>query len=520
MKRILYTLAGIMTMIIVFSTSSCYTFPFSSNIIDETTTDIIETDASGLVYEYLSDETYCVIKYSGTENNVTIPATYQGKPVTSIGDLAFSGCTSLTNISIPDSIISIGYNAFSGCSNLTYHTDGNTYRYLGNSNNPYLVLYEVSETTTIFNVHSSTKIIYSQAFYNCSSLIRVTLSDNVTHIGNYAFYGCSKLKKIDIPAQITSIGSSTFENCSQLASVTIPSGVTSIGDSAFRGCSNLNSIALPKGIVSIGNLAFGNCHSLTSISIPSTVNSIGNKIFDRCSNIHVAQIPISCLNQIPKSDLQFVVITDGDKIPVSAFSNCSKLKEVAISNTITSIEREAFDGCYSLESIVIPKSVKHIGENAFDKCHDLSSIYFTGSEEEWRSIDAWDAKLPVNANFYFDHKPLTASEAGTLGLLYTQIDSNRCSVSEYVGTDADVIIPPSHHGKTVTSIGISAFYKCLQLKTIVIPNSVTSISTLAFKNCYSLTDIYYTGTEQEWNAVNKTLADIPSTVTIHYNYVP
>ena len=150
-----------------------------------------------------------------------------------IAGSAFSRCSSLTSITMPNGVTSIGDSAFSRCSNLT----------------------------SITIPDSVTSIGYS-AFYGCSSLISVTIPDGVTSIGGSAFSGCSRLTSITIPDGVTSIGASAFRDCSRLTSITIPDGVTSIGGSAFRDCSRLTRVIIPGSVTSIGSFAFYDCSGL------------------------------------------------------------------------------------------------------------------------------------------------------------------------------------------------------------------------------------------------------------------
>ncbi len=133
-----------------------------------------------------------------------------------IGDYAFEACSSLTSVTIGNSVTSIGEDAFWYCSSLEYNVYDNA-KYLGNENNPYVALIDASSTDiTSCTIHNDTKIIYSSAFWECSSLTSVTIPDSVTSIGRYAFYGCSSLTSVVIGDSVTSIGDWAFSNCDNL----------------------------------------------------------------------------------------------------------------------------------------------------------------------------------------------------------------------------------------------------------------------------------------------------------------
>ena len=151
--------------------------------------------------------------------------------VTSIGDLAFSGCDSLSEIVIPSSVTSIG----------------------------------------------------DSAFLRCSSLSEIVIPSSVTSIGDSAFYSCDSLSEIVIPSSVTSIGKGAFSYCRSLPKIVIPSSVTSIGDHAFDGCDSLSEIVIPSSVTNIGDWAFSGCDSLSEIVIPSSVTSIGDSAFYNCS---------------------------------------------------------------------------------------------------------------------------------------------------------------------------------------------------------------------------------------------
>ena len=242
--------------------------------------------------------------------------------VTSIGNSAFSCCSSLSEVVIPSSVNSIGNSAFSCCSSLSK------------------VVIPTSVTSIGHNV-----------FQGCSSLSEIVIPSSVTSIGNSAFSGCSSLSKIVIPTSVTSIGDWTFSGCSSLSEIVIPSSVTCIGDDAFHGCRSLSKIVIPSSVTSIGSDAFWECRSLSDIVIPSSVTSIGSGAFWECRSLSEIVIPSS-------------VTSIGD----CAFHGCRSLSKIVIPSSVTCIDDGAFWGCSSLSDIVIPSSVTSIGDSAFIGC--------------------------------------------------------------------------------------------------------------------------------------------------------
>ncbi len=127
--------------------------------------------------------------------------------------------------------------------------------------------------------------IDKEAFYNCASLISISIPNSVTSIGDYAFRDCTSLTSITIPDSVTSIGDNAFYRCTSLTSITIPNSVTSIGALTFYDCNSLTSITIPDSVTIIDNVAFYMCSGLTSITIPDSVTSIGNSAFSWCTRL-------------------------------------------------------------------------------------------------------------------------------------------------------------------------------------------------------------------------------------------
>ena len=281
----------------------------------------------------------------------------------------------------------------------------------------------------------------------------------VTVIGESAFDGCGILTSVTIPESVTDIRGIAFFRCSNLASVVIPGSVTIIGERAFYDCDSLTSIAIPAGVTEIGNSAFRYCDSLTEIQVD------GN-------NPYYASVGGVLFNKS---------VTDLITCPAGYEGSYS------IPMGVTSIGDNAFDGCGSLTGVTIPDSVTNIGWAAFYRCTSLTGIQVDGNNPSYASVG---------------------------GVLFNK--SRTSLIVCPAGFEGSYSIPMG-----VTSINTSAFGFCNSLTGVTIPASVTGISWDAFVNCWALTDVYYTGSEEQWNAMNILDGnDALIDATIHFNYVP
>ena len=440
--------------------------------------------------------------------------------VTEIGRYAFSGCTALASVTIPASVTAIGVNAFEGCTSLASVTIPDGVTGIGDS------AFKGCTALASVSIPEGVTKIYEAAFRDCTALTSVSIPGSLPKISKLAFCDCTSLSTVTISEGVTEIDGYAFSGCTALASITIPASVAEIDDYAFSGCTavkevrcggtmaqwfmlnafrdlpedvtvhcpdgegitkGMTEVTIPDGVTKI---------ALASVSIPDGVTEIGWSAFEGCAalkeihyrgtkdqwaavekggdwNLHLLAASVSCtdggveLAQFGIEDgvlkkyfgASAAVSIPGDvtKIDDYAFQDCTSLASVTIPASVTEIGMSAFYGCTSLAKVSIPGSVKEIGQNAFEDCTALASVTIP---EGVKKIGLWAFR-------------------GCTSL-------------------ASVTIPES-----VTEIGGYAFGDCTALASITIPGSVTEIGKGAFCGCETLAEIHFTGTKEQWAAVEK-----------------
>ena len=437
------------------------------------------------------------------KNNLERVAITSGE---SIEASAFSGCTTLTSVTIADSVTSIGNNAFNGCTSIEEATI------------PSLAITYIPKNSLKNVAITSGASIPENAFKDCTTLESIVIPNSVKGIEASAFYGCTSLESATLSNATRNIGANAFYNCTSLASVIIPASVRSMGDNVFYNCASLTSItveeenisyksidgvlytkdvttliqypaskttkvfAIPDSVTSLSAYAFYNCDGLESVVIPDSVTIMPKGIFFGCDNLISMTVPFvgeakdgtgnthfgyifgassyTYNNDYVPSSLKEVIITEDSSIDYGAFSNCKSLTSVTIGDSVTNIGESAFSNCESLTSVTIGDSVTSIGEYAFNGCPNIKSLNTTDIAS-WCNISFGNSS--ANPLYY-------AKELYLNGDLVTKL-----------------VIPDN-----VTTISEGAFSNCTSLTSVTIPDSLISIGYDAFSGCLNIKSINIT----------------------------
>ena len=427
-----------------------------------------------------------------------------------IGPRAFSGCTNLTSVIIPQTITNIGADAFYGCTGLKQiiampieppTIQGWEYLYISRNYEGEGDFREYSYNDITFPVY-----VYEESVDAYKEAVGWKLCTNIvalTQTLTYTYYSSGMTAVVISPAEGLYIGDIDIPSTTEHEGYVYT--VTGIGYGAFEGCTNLISVTMPNTIKYISGRAFEGCSSLTSITIPSSVTDINYRAFYGCnslSNVEISDIAAWCginfgsptlrsyanpleyaqhlyLNGVEVKDL---IIPDGvTSIGERAFVKCSSLTSVTIPNSVTSIGNVAFGYCDNLATITLPNSIATIENSTFSHCSSLSTITIP---ESVTSIDSWAFEYCSN-------------------LVSINMPNNISSIGEhafYYCTSLNSINLPNN----LTTIGFAVFANCSSLSSVSIPNSVSSISSSAFAGCSSLTSIYAYSTTppsfERWDA--------------------
>lgn len=422
--------------------------------------------------------------------------------VTTIGT-SFSGCDSITEISLPKTLTLIGASAFSGCDGITIlktayfdNTSGMkdlirnvvTIEFLdGVTEIGDICLYDAVFLENVI-IPEGVTTIKSNAFFNCVNLTNITLPSTLTHIENGAFLGCVRLAEIyNNSSLVLSVGSTDYGYVAYYAQNIYQnseeSAFVEIDGVLYYKNSNTDYIAmklvdqtktnlvLNSYTTEISEYAFAKCNSLIGVEMPNSITKIGEYAFSSCENL---------TNVILSENIM--------SLENGLFAGCGKLQEIILPNSITTIGDRVFANCASLTEIIIPNTVNYIGIAAFANCKNLTEINLTDGTEimeyafaECRNLT--DVSLPNDIIVLND------------GLFYNCVSLTNIVIPEtlerigkyvFAGCDnlSDITIPDS-----VTEIRSYAFSDCDNLASVHMGNNITYLDEYVFANCEKLTNI-------------------------------
>lgn len=225
------------------------------------------------------NRTVVITRYTGTADEVAVPATVAGMPVTVIGDSAFIDCVQLKKVTLPAGITKVEDYAFAYCYNLTSINLPDTLTTIGSA------AFVNCQSLKAIVIPDGVKRIEIDTFFNCYELESASVPDGITYIGEYAFGSCYQLRDFRMPAAVTGIGDYAFRFCTGITEFVLPAGLTKIGEGVFSGCHALRSIEIPQGVTTIAYEAFHQCWELGSVVLPVSVTSIEARAFADCTRL-------------------------------------------------------------------------------------------------------------------------------------------------------------------------------------------------------------------------------------------
>ena len=422
------------------------------------------TRIEGSISWYLDNELSLTLSEDGAsyvalygycrDENVVIPESFNGKPITAVINCDFDKKTK--TITLPNTITRFGatlpetlqYNEYKGVN------------YLGNEENPYLVAVSLIEARVFeLPLHPDTRVIADGAFSSRQLLQSAALPSGLEYIGANAFSGCSTLEEIKLPRSLKVIGDGAFSGCSSLTSINLPAGLLEIGTQAFSICSKLTSVKIPDGIKVIEDGVFSRCISLTGISFGKNV----------------------------------------EKIASSAFYCCSSLAGIKIPDSVTEIHQSAFSLCSNLKQVILPENLEYLHTDAFADCESLDyneyrDYLYIGTEKNpyyyLVGIDkfAYRSVLTLHPNTEAIADSFLSYGFGSVNVSddskYYYMDGG-CLIDKRTMTLVialeDFSIPDG-----IKRIGDYAFFGKYMLNEVVLPDSVVSIGYKSFASCDQL----------------------------------
>lgn len=284
------------------------------------------------------------------------------------------------------------------------------------------------------------KIKLDQPWHDyASSIESVSIGSGVTTVGNYAFFDCDSIESVTIGDDVTSIGVGSFSSCDNLVELSIGNGVKSIGNEAFQSCTELETVTVPDSVTLIDAHAFKNCAKLQNLTLSENL----------------------------------------ENIKLEAFAGCSSLKTVTLPDSVKAIGNNSFDGCTMLASIDFPADLESIGSYAFNECKALISITL-GSNLKSVGHHAF-----VGTGYYNDNSKWEGTKDDGILYIGEYLITSHSSKHEITVKDGTKIICEMAFDELVNKFK----YPNVDLESVIIPDSVTTIESLAFSSCRNLKSV-------------------------------
>ena len=476
-----------------------------------------------------------------------------GEGVKYIGGYAFAGCSTISDLSLPNSLMLIGSYSFKGCEGLSSLTIPQSLRRCGKgafegccalrelhisdlaawfgivfeeaTANPIHIakgLYLNGTKLSHIEVPQSVTKIGDYALYNCQSLNTITLHNAITEIGNSALAGCNGLTALSLPASITTFGISPFAECtgeltvgcnipsasssanspfcgSKFSQATFAEGIKTIGDYTLYNCSTIEQITIPKGVEEVGSYALYGCKGKIRIdcNIPSAESEYdsifyGTSFDEITLGRNVASIGSGTFTGCTGTLIVECEIPASSSASEGAFYGASVTK-VVIGEEVSTIGDYAFRGCTKIAEVEFGSSVKSIGSYAFANCNALGSIALPQSVES------------IGKMAFYNCNSLSTTELGANIAVLSKYAFYGCSGEIFINGNLPAAASTSEgafngasftkatFGGSATTIGSYLMGGCSTLESVTIGAGIASIEKNAFENCTALTTIYMQG---------------------------
>ena len=438
-----------------------------------------------------------ILKYKGTDKEVTIPNKINDKTVTILGESSFKDNKEIEKVILSKDIKEIDDNVFNGCTNLKeviFNTGISTYKdnillncislesiTIDVLNQALVGFFDyeesnIPETFTNINFLSKDKASNTSKMFNniSSHLFSINIPSSWEEVPGSYFQNNILIKEVNIEEGITKIGVYAFEYCSALQTINLSDNITNIGGGAFAYCSALQFITLPKNIINIGGQAFRNCSSLATITMPKSITNIGDNAFSRCTS------------------LQTINLSDNiTKIGANAFAYCSALQFITLPKNIINIGSQAFMNCSSLATITMPKSITNIGGGAFEYCSALTDVFYEGSKSNLiNNVNmGTNNEQLINASFHYESNVICDYIKNDKYEYVLSTENKIYSLKCFDNSASNINLIDDFKDYEVVTIKPGGFMNLKNLEIIVMPNTITKIGNYAFEGCSSLKDI-------------------------------